>query len=237
MTNVKSSFGGTSKREKALYWLVKTLVLGVAKLWFRLSVSGRENLPPSGAFVICPIHRSYLDTLVVGAAFDRRVRFMGKDSLWKARWIAPLLSTLGGFPVSRGTADREALKRSAQVLSDGEPLVLFPEGERKSGPVIQPLFDGAAFLATRARVPIVPVGIGGSERAMRKGSNFVRPVKIHIQIGKPIDVASRLSDSGRVPRSTIDDLTAELSEQIQALFDTAQQRAGSTNPGRVISNG
>jgi 1-acyl-sn-glycerol-3-phosphate acyltransferase len=223
MTNVKSNFGGTTKREKFLYWIVKSVVLGVAKVWFRLSVNGRENLPPNGAFVICPIHRSYLDTLVVGAAFDRRVRFMGKDSLWKARWIAPLLSTLGGFPVSRGTADREALKRSAQVLADGEPLVLFPEGERKSGPVIQPLFDGAAYLATKARVPIVPVGIGGSER---KGSNFVRPVKIHIEIGQPIDTASRLGPTGRVPRSAIDDVTAELSQQIQSLFDTAQQRAG-----------
>jgi 1-acyl-sn-glycerol-3-phosphate acyltransferase len=226
MTNVKSNFGGTSKREKFLYWMVKSLVLVVAKVWFRLSVNGRENLPASGAFVICPIHRSYLDTLVVGAAFDRRIRFMGKDSLWKARWIAPLLSTLGGFPVSRGTADREALKRSSQVLADGEPLVLFPEGERKSGAIIQPLFDGAAYLATKARVPIVPVGIGGSERAMRKGSNFVRPVKIHIEIGTPIDVVSRLSETGRVPRRAIDDITAELSKEIQSLFDTAQRCAG-----------
>ena len=94
---------------------------------------------------------------------------MGKDSLWKRQPAAWILSALGGFPVSRGTADREALQRCIAVLEAGEPLVLFPEGERKSGPTVQPLFDGAAYVALKAGVPIVPVGIGGSEEVMPEG--------------------------------------------------------------------
>src|SRR5439155_8422946 len=109
----------------------------------------------------------------------RRVRFMGKDSLWARRWSAALLSGLGGFPVSRGAFDLEAMKRCLQILRAGEPLVLFPEGERKSGPTVQPLFDGAAYLALRAAVPIVPIGIGGTERVMPKGARFIRPRKVH----------------------------------------------------------
>src|SRR5262245_64750914 len=111
---------------------------------------------------------------------------MGKDSLWKGQPISWLLSALGGFPVVRGTADREALKRCIAVLEAGEPLVLFPEGERKSGPVVQPLFDGAAYVALRAGVPIVPVGIGGSERGMPKGTKFIRPHRVHAIVGPPI---------------------------------------------------
>ena len=61
-----------------------------------------------------------------------------------------------GFPVTRGTADREALRRCIEVLEMGEVLVLFPEGERKDGPIVQPLFDGAAYVAAKAGVPIVP---------------------------------------------------------------------------------
>ena len=76
---------------------------------------------------------------------------MGKDSLWKRQPAAWVLSALGGFPVTRGTADREALKRCIAVLEAGEPLVLFPEGERKSGPIVQPLFDGAAYVAAQGR--------------------------------------------------------------------------------------
>ena len=68
----------------------------------------------------------------------------------------------------------------------GKPVVLFPEGTRRSGPVIEVHHDGAAFVASQAGVPIVPVGIGGSERALPKGKALPRPVKIHILIGEPL---------------------------------------------------
>ena len=106
-----------------------------------------DNIPKTGAFVLAPVHRSYVDTPIASCLTRRRLRFMGKDTLWKKRWSGWILSSLGGFPVTRGTADREALKRCIAVLEGGEPLVLFPEGERKSGPVVQPLFDGAVYVA------------------------------------------------------------------------------------------
>ena len=66
--------------------------------------------------------------------------------------------------------------------------MLFPEGERKAGPVVQPLFDGAAYVAAKAGVPIIPVGIGGCERAMPKGAKFIFPRKVHVIVGEPIQV-------------------------------------------------
>ena len=150
---------------------------------------------------------------------------MGKDTLWKNRPFGWLLSSLGGFPVTRGTADREALRRCVAVLEAGEPLVLFPEGERKSGPTVQPLFDGAVYVALRAGVPIVPVGIGGSERVMPKGARFVHPHKVHVIVGAPIE-SPPPADSGRVPRSTIRRHSDELHATLQQLFDDAQQRVG-----------
>ena len=121
--------------------------------------------------MLAPVHRSNMDTPFASCVTRRRLRFMGKDTLWKRQPAAWFLSALGGFPVTRGTADREALKRCIAVLQAGEPLVLFPEGERKSGPTVQPLFDGAAYVALKAGVPIVPVGIGGSEAVMPKGAS------------------------------------------------------------------
>ncbi|MFM7493015.1 MAG: lysophospholipid acyltransferase family protein, partial [Acidimicrobiaceae bacterium] len=97
---------------------------------------GRENIPQSGAFILAPIHRSNVDTPIVSLVTSRRLRFMGKDSLWKVKPIGAVLSALGGFPVTRGSADLEALKRCLAVLSLGEPLVMFPEGTRQSGPKI-----------------------------------------------------------------------------------------------------
>ena len=75
--------------------------------------------------------------------------------------------------------------------------MLFPEGERKAGPIVQPLFDGAVYVAVKAGVPIVPVGIGGSERVMPKGAKFVYPRKVHVD-DRAADPGAGRAD-GRTP--------------------------------------
>jgi len=223
VTRVKSHIVGQSLASRLFYSLARTLVGAFVRIWNRATMEGRENIPTSGAFVLAPVHRSNMDTPYASLTTRRRLRFMGKDSLWKNKAAGWFLSALGGFPVSRGTADREALRRCAEVLAAGEPLVVFAEGERKSGPVVAPLFEGAAYLAARAGVPVVPVGIGGSERVMPKGARMIRPRKVTLVIGKPLYVEN---DGGRVPRQAIHDLTNRLHEELQRLFDQAQIRAG-----------
>ena len=100
--------------------------------------------------------------------------------------------------MARGSADREALKRCIATLEGGEPLVLFPEGERKDGPLVHPLFDGAAFVAAKAGVPIIPIGIGGSARVMPRHAKLIHPAKVCVVIGKPIE--AEVGESG--PRLT-----------------------------------
>jgi 1-acyl-sn-glycerol-3-phosphate acyltransferase len=112
-------------------------------------------------------------------------------------------------------------------LESGEPLVLFPEGTRQSGPVVHPLFDGAAYVAVKAGLPIIPVGIGGSEGVMPKGSKMIYPRKCVIVVGEPIMVPK--DESGKVPRSAVKELTDALSRDLQRLFDEAQQLAGTPN--------
>lgn len=148
MSGVETFLAGNGRGSRAFYQFARFVVVSVCRLYLRMSVEGRENVPTSGAFVLAPVHRSYIDTPIASGCTRRRLRFMGKDSLWKKEPYRWTLSALGGFPVSRGTADREAILRSVQVLESGEPLVLFPEGERKSGPIVQPLFAGP-WRATR----------------------------------------------------------------------------------------
>jgi 1-acyl-sn-glycerol-3-phosphate acyltransferase len=147
---------------------------------------------------------------------------MGKDSMWKFASVGKLISALGAFPVSRGTADREALMRCLAVLDAGEPLVLFPEGERKDGPTVQPLFDGAAYLASKSGVPIIPVGIAGSDRVMPRGAKFIFPRKVKIVIGAPLRV--EVAENGRASRNAIKATTAQLHIEIQRLYDEAQTK-------------
>ena len=224
MTGVKSKLAGGGVAARAFYALARGLVVGFCRIWMRLSVEGREHVPKDGAFILAPVHRSNMDTPIAAVSTTRRLRYMGKDSLWKTGASSWLLSALGGFPVSRGTIDREALARCAALLDAGEPLVLFPEGTRQSGPIVQPVFDGAAYLAVKASVPIIPMGIGGSERVMPKGSKMIWPRKVHAIIGPAI--VPPATENSRVNRQAVRDLSSLLHERLQGLFDSAQVRAG-----------
>jgi 1-acyl-sn-glycerol-3-phosphate acyltransferase len=223
MTAIDTQLAGTSLPSRVAYQVARFVVTTFCRTWCRMRVVGAEHVPTEGAFILAPSHRSIIDTPISSGVTRRRMRFMGADKWWAQRQFGWLLSALGGFPVTRGTADREALKRCIQVLQGGEPLVLFPEGERKSGPVIQPLFDGAAYIAVKAGVPIVPVGIGGSEAAMPKGAKFIYPKRVVAVVGAPIEVPADVG--GKALREATRDVTATLHTSLQELFDEAQRRA------------
>ncbi len=209
---------------RILWWTSFTLGRG----YFRLRVRGLEHVPATGAFIVSGSHRSNLETPMISQITKRRLRYMGKESLWKTKFGAWLFTTAGGFPVERATADRAALRACLEVLERGEPLVVFPEGTRQTGPVLAEFFDGAAYLAIKAQVPILPIGFGGTEAAMGKGVKMPRPAKCTIVVGPPIPPPA-LSAGGRPRRSDIKALTDQLREDIQRLFDEAQDWAGTPN--------
>jgi 1-acyl-sn-glycerol-3-phosphate acyltransferase len=213
-------------KQPPLWWyrLARLVVITFCKIMFRVSYEGTHRLPAQGPYVVAPIHRSNLDTFVVGCMTRRRLRFMAKDSLWKVKPLGAFIETVGGFPVHRGAADVEAIKTALALLASGEPVVLFPEGARQTGPLVQPLFDGAVYVAAKAGVPIVPVGVGGSERCMPKGSKLIYPYKIHVLVGEPIPPPPIVGR--RVDRDALGKVTAELKDSLQELFDAAQIAAG-----------
>ncbi len=208
-----------------LYRVLWQLSAIVTRGYWRLRIVGRENFPASGPFILAPIHRSNVDFLVVALATRRRVRFMAKESLWRAAGLRRLVTSLGAFPVQRGAPDREALRRCIEVLEGGEPLVVFPEGGRRSGPLVEELHEGAAYLAIRAGVPVVPIGVGGSAAAMPKGKKIIRPTRIVVRVGAAIRPPFVPAGS-RAPRSAIHELTERLRKEIQGLFDEAEAVAG-----------
>jgi 1-acyl-sn-glycerol-3-phosphate acyltransferase len=214
--------------QKLLYFVVRNVIVGFCKLFWRVSVEGREHIPATGPFVLSPVHRSNIDTPLVAACTSRRVHYMGKQEMWKYKLSAAFFTAMGGIPVNRGAADRDALRKSAEVLEAGEPLVIFPEGTRRSGPVVEEMFEGAAYVATKTGAPIIPVGIGGSEPAMPKGAKFIKPVKCVLVIGPPL--YPEATEPGKAPRRAVRELNGRLQVELQRLFDEAQVKAGTPNP-------
>ena len=201
-----------------IYRFLRVLVHLVNRVVFRTTVSPVGRVPAEGAVIIAPVHRSFIDFFVASEVTSRKLHYMAKDSLWKNGVLARILPSVGAFPVHRQSADREALRRAQQVLDAGEVLILFPEGERRAGPVIEDLHEGVAFLAARTGATVVPVGIGGSASVMPKGKRLPRPRHIHLIVGRPIAPPAR-TGGGRVSRSTIHQLTEELNASLQDLYD------------------
>ena len=200
-------------------------IFALIKVLFRLRVEGGENIP-AGPFILSPVHRSFIDTPIAGMITSRRLRFMGKESLWEIRLLGAFLSAMGGFPVQRGTADRTALRAATDVLALGEPLVMFPEGTRRSGDRVrrEDMLDGPAFVAARAGVPIIPVGLGGTVRALPVGSRVPRPRRVVAVIGDPIPPPAKIQ--GRVPRRAVRELTDRLYRELGDLYVEARVLAG-----------
>lgn len=214
----------------ALYHICRTALIVVARTYLRLR---RRNVGamPDGPVIVAPAgHRSNLDTPLIGAAAPRRLNYMAKSSLFKSPFWTRFLTAVGGFPTERDRVDRRALRCAREVLRRGEPLVVFPEGERKSGPRVQPLFEGPVWLSVMTGAPILPVGVGGSEAAMPKGALLPRFVRVRFVFGDPIPPPAPAVGRRTVTAAERAEASAELRAVLQQLFDEAQAWAGTPNP-------
>ncbi|MEM7287299.1 MAG: lysophospholipid acyltransferase family protein, partial [Actinomycetota bacterium] len=221
--------GRQSLGSRVTYLVLHTLAKALARVYFRTYARNKEHMP-DGAVIISPNHRSNLDVPLLGATSPRRLRYLAKGSLFKTRFWGWFLTTLGGFPLDRGSsADRGALKAALSVLERGEALAVFPEGERKAGPTVHPMADGAVWLSVKSGAPILPVGIGGSERAMPKGANVPKPTRLVFLYGEPIPAPTN-PDGSRVSRKQMREASDQLRITLQDLFDRAQELAGTPNP-------
>jgi len=204
------------------YQFARGVVLSLFKVVFRVRVVGRERVPERGAYIVAPSHRSILDVPFAAYVTRRTVRFLAKDDLFSTALGRRLFDALGAVEVERGTADRGAMRALESVLERGEPVAIFPEGTRRSGPEIAELFAGAAYLSVKFGVPIVPVGIGGSEHILPKGKIFPRIHKVAVSVGHPL--LPPVPD-GRARRSAAKQLTEQLHTELQRCFDDAERLA------------
>jgi 1-acyl-sn-glycerol-3-phosphate acyltransferase len=212
-------------RKTPLYQVERAIFVSGLWAWFRPKVEGKEHVPTTGPVILAPVHRSFADFGFAAFCTNRKLFFMAKDELWKNKWLGRLLLSVGAFPVHRESADREALQRAEDVLKKGSVLVLFPEGTRREGPIVEDLMEGSAFLSARTGAPIVPIGIGGSDLAMPKGSTIPKPYTIQVVIGPAIAPPAR-TGGGRVSRSAVHAATEALVPKLQAVYDEARAKTG-----------
>jgi 1-acyl-sn-glycerol-3-phosphate acyltransferase len=173
-------------------------MMKTARLWarsllaiagVRVKVEGLENLTPGASYVFASNHLSYMDTPVILTHIPADFRFMAKDGLFKIPLLGTHLGQAGHIPVPRH--DPRAAVKTMTLAADtirtrNISLLIFPEGGRSHDGVLQPFKDGAAYIAIKAGVPVVPLGISGTRQILAMHSATFHRGNVTLRIGKPI---------------------------------------------------
>ncbi len=173
-----------------VYGLFHYVIGVVFDMFFRGEVSGQDNLPASGGFLLAANHASFLDPPLIGCQVSRQIAYFARKTLWKGRASSWWLDTVGTIPVDRdGGQDVSAIKRVLRAIRDERGLILFPEGTRTSDGQLQSAKPGVGFIAVKTQVPVVPVRIFGSYEAFGKGGALRLGTPVTVVFGRPIPPA------------------------------------------------
>jgi 1-acyl-sn-glycerol-3-phosphate acyltransferase len=158
---------------------------------------------------------TYVDPPLLSASVPRRITFLAKQELFDLSLLGLVVRAFGAFPVRRGGLDRVALRHSLELLKKGEVLGMFPEGKRSLSHQLQELQPGTALIAARSGVPIVPIGISGTEKVRGIGFILRRP-HIDVKIGRPFILPS--GENNKLERSRLIEGSNLIMERISELL-------------------
>jgi len=197
-----------------LYKAVRAIIKAAFGLIARTEVVGADNFPARPPYIMVTNHLSVFDLPLLLTVCPHIVRAFAAEKHKRNLLYAPLLAIMGSVWVRRGEVDRRALRDALHVLRRGEALGIAPEGTRARGvPALQRGKTGAAYLAARADVPIVPVGVAGTEATMHNLARL-RRTPMRVVVGKPF----RLPESGRVRGQKLEQYTDLIMRRIAELL-------------------
>jgi 1-acyl-sn-glycerol-3-phosphate acyltransferase len=208
--------------------LTQKLFLAICRPLFHIlfswKVEGRENIPLTGTIILATNHVNLFDPFFLMFSFPRWINFMAKEELFRSPLLRPWLRWAGSLPIRRGGKIRDKqkmLKSARDTLEKGFILGMFPEGGRSRDGKLRKGKPGSAVIASKTNVPLLPVGIAGTDKIKGISWLWKRP-SIVVNIGKPFKLPPTNS---QMSRSQMHLLTTQLMREIAALLPPEYQGA------------
>jgi 1-acyl-sn-glycerol-3-phosphate acyltransferase len=198
-----------------VYYFGRVLIRILVFPWASWHIKGRENVPECGPLLIVCNHLHMADPPIVAASIKLKSVFMAKEELFRHWWPRFWVGNFGAFPVRRGGVDREALRLAEHWLKQGVSLIMFPEGTRSQTTRMQPALPGAALIASRLGIPVLPVGITGTDKLRNLKWCVQHRPRITVTIGKPFNPPPA---DGKLTREQRNQLMNNIMRKIAALL-------------------
>ena len=233
--------------------VVQALVRPEFLPWVRFDIEGVDRIPEAGPAIVVANHRSYFDPLALSATFARRgraVRFLGKREVFDAPVVGQVARALGGIRVDRGTGSDDPLVEAAAALASGELVAILPQGTIPRGRAFfEPELTGrwgAARLAALSKVPVVPIGLWGTEQVWPRSErlprvwNITSPPTVRVRVGEPVELKLRSprADTRRMMDAIVGLLPPEARlrrepspEELALTYPSGHGRDGETDAG------
>ena len=191
--------------------VVKAILGGLVRFFYRVKIEGEENLPKNGTYMMCGNHVHALDAPVLVLTCKRHINFIAKEELFKSAFLRFLGRTFDVISVKRDSADMEAMKKSMKVLKDENAILgLFPEGTRNGMEKHTEIKTGAAFMALKTNTPVIPVAFVGSFKLFRK---------VIVRYGKPLDFSEYVPEKGKPDKDTLELVSKKIMDSVVELRD------------------
>lgn len=191
-----------------MYNFAAVLVKWFVNTVFRIEVFGEENIPESGACMVCINHISAWDPLVVGLSVKRQIRFLAKNELFSIPVVGWFIKSMGSIPVKRNSGDIGAMRTALGVFKSGNVLGIFPTGTRERKHKNAPVKPGVALIAAKSDVPVIPIHIITNYRLFSR---------VKIVIGEPVDIGDC---GGKLPhRDELEKIADKIYKSILSLGD------------------
>lgn len=193
-----------------MFAFVRSLVGIFFCLFYRITVSGVENVPQKGGAILCANHLGQMDMFLIGYKLKRKIRWMAKEELFRNPVLGSLLRFLGAFSVRRGRADINSVKTAYKLIEQGHIVGIFPEAHRMRGKQRDDakVKHGAAMIAVNTGAPVIPVAIDGSYKFFSR---------IKVIIGKPFYLNSGNDD--KYSKEQLADMSVNIMKSVYGLLE------------------